>query len=222
MTLHFIRRDFLTYKFFWILLILFSVICVPLLSEFRELWLALICAYFMFGISSINNLVGVTWRSQHVMSRNYLLSLPLARNKMYFIVLSRVAIFWIPFLFLIAYLPYFLRVYFGMWVPLNYISFVLTVAILAAWCVNAMISVQLTWEKITSHLTQAQRFKAGVIAIGLYIAEVCLAVYFLKLAVLQKSPDVLAKNGPLLPVALALTLTVTKMISCRRKWLGIA
>lgn len=59
---------------------------------------------FMFAFFPSMMLVGTTWRSQHQMSRVYLLSLPVSRIRMFNLLVLRTLAFWIPLGFLVLFL----------------------------------------------------------------------------------------------------------------------
>jgi hypothetical protein len=104
MTVHFLKRDFLDFSHWWSLLTVLTILCLGLPYI---LWhdaspgiLALFYSYVMFGIMPQATMLGSLWRNQHLLSRHYLLSLPLAHRQLFRILELRLLVFWLPLLFL--------------------------------------------------------------------------------------------------------------------------
>jgi hypothetical protein len=153
MIAHFILRDFRTYKLYWILLILVSLAAfsgkVPAGYVSNFMWYV----YLMFAMVPINNLTGSTWRSQHIMSRNYMLALPVKRNSLFLITQARAFIYWIPIVCLCTLWPLNSSVF----ESISGESYAIYVAIVFAGAflfINDMIGLQLGIEKNNSYRTQ--------------------------------------------------------------------
>ena len=215
MTWHFIKRDFQSYRFFWILLILFSCLGVFAVMHSRN-WLFLLGnGYFLFGMVPIGNLTGVTWRSQHIMSRNYLLSLPINRKGLFLITQARAFVYFAPFAVYALVAPLLSQDLFRT-IPIScdhyfiYTAMVLTFVI---WLINTMINMQLGWERVTTYLTQLQRAKEWVKLMIVYIGE----IYIVGLCFIGSW---LLSLSPVLPLAIIIGMTCVRYFYTRKGWLG--
>ena len=97
----FIIRDFKTFKMAWLFIVLFSLAAIPLRSHSFVLSF-LTMSYFLFACVPISQIVGAKNRSQHVMSRNYLLALPINRKRNFLYLIVRIQIFLVPLILLAA------------------------------------------------------------------------------------------------------------------------
>lgn len=163
---HFLKRDLKTYRFFWCALVISIAGMWPFVFSAENGIYPLLLAqlYFFFAMIPLQELTGVTWRSQHIMSRSYLLSLPVRRRSLFAIVQLRALVFWLPLLAFGALCPLFnfhtkfILTKFG----ISYSIYVLTLLTGAAWFCNDQIHAQLQWEKINAHLTMSQRVWAWI------------------------------------------------------------
>ncbi len=185
---HFILRDFKTYRLAWIVLGILTGCAFTTMLLFSSLipLLPLGYGYFFFGLLPCT-FTGVRFRSQHIMSRNYLLSLPIERRYLFAIIQCRILIFWIPFALLILSLPFL-----GFPekptpdTPKNVYG-LYSIGLLACivWMTNSLTQMQLSSEKITSYVTQKRRALAWFKMLGLYLLElsfvIALVVGFLSL-----------------------------------------
>ncbi len=158
---HFLKRDFKDYQLYWVLVFsvafMFGVI-YRVTGILLCLYLAVYTCVFL-AFLPVNYLTGVTWRAQHIMSRNYLLALPIGRKKLFHMVLVRILVFWTPLWGLLFYLP----VALNRNVPyrLNHPgAYVLLVLIGSFWLINAIIAMQLRYEEIIRYMHVRQRISA--------------------------------------------------------------
>ena len=108
MTLHFLKRDFLDCRMSWIILLIFTILGVlsPFAHPVGVVSIPFIfLAYLLFPNIFMSNILGSVWRTQHQLSRHYLLSLPLLHRKLFRIQQVRILVLWIPFLTLACLLP---------------------------------------------------------------------------------------------------------------------
>ena len=145
------------------------------------------------------------------MSRNYLLALPVPRKQMFTLIQLRALVFWAPLFAFFALLPMTWQTGRLDWTPLRYLSTVLTLAGLACWCINTMISAQLNWERIASYLNQRQRFKAWVTVTAVLFLECQIAVIAFLLAISQRL-------GFFLPVLAVAILAGIRYRLNERRW----
>ena len=98
MITHFLKRDFKDSIVSWIFLSLISAIFIPLClrRSSEELLWALSFFYFMFAIVQMPNLIGSIVRNDHMVSRHYFLSLPCERNSLFYFLILRMNIFFLP------------------------------------------------------------------------------------------------------------------------------
>lgn len=141
--------------------------------------------YLLFAMAPMNGIAGVTWRSQQIMSRNYLLALPVPRKQMFMLIQIRALVFWAPLFAFFTLIPIWQESRLE-WTPARYTCTVLTLSGLAFWCINMMISAQLNWERIATFLNQSQRFKAWVTVTAVLLLECQIAVIAFLLAISQR------------------------------------
>ena len=103
MILHFLRRDFKDFLLYWIIVSLVTIIALfagvvglPMLF-----WV-----YFMFPSIAEGYILGSQWRTQHQMSRHYLLGLPIPHKRLFVIQQLRMLVFWLPLLILASFMPF--------------------------------------------------------------------------------------------------------------------
>ncbi len=158
---HFLKRDFRDYQLYWVLV--FAVAFVfGLLYQATGILLYLYLAVYtcvFLAFLPVNYLTGVTWRAQHIMSRNYLLALPIGRKHLFHIVLLRILVFWTPLWALLFYLPVALNrnLPYRLTHP---VAYVLLVLIGSFWLINAIIAMQLRYEEIIRYMHVRQRIAA--------------------------------------------------------------
>lgn len=214
---HFLLRDFRTYRMFWIILAILTgcAVVAMLLSSSLIPLLLLGYAYLLFGLLPLQSLTGVRFRSQHIMSRNYLLSLPVKREYLFLIIQFRNLIFWVPLILLLLSVP-FLPLGddspFG--VPKNWYGlYCIGVLSCLVWMTNGSIQAQLSIEKIMAYVTQKKRALAWLKTLGVYLVEVLLLIAlsagFLSLGTFY---DVIF-------VTLAVGLAWTRFYFARKSWL---
>lgn len=218
MIYHFIRRDFITHKFYWIILALISVVGVPSLLASEYFSMLPFYAYGFFGVIPISNLTGVTWRSQHIMSRNYMLALPVNRKQLFLITQIRALVFWIPFLLLAISLPSITKdssITLRMFPLLHHPVFYPMVVLAIIWIINTMITMQLATERVTSYLSQQSRAKAWVKIMGVYLGEGAIVVC------LFLSPNFIGKYlSPVPAFVIIVLLAGIRYSLSRKRWLG--
>ena len=215
---HFVLRDFRTFQLLWIILAILTgcaVVASLLSSSFIPL-LLLGYACFFFGLLPLLSLTGVRFRSQHVMSRDYLLSLPIQRRYLFLIIQFRSLIFWTPLVLLLLLVPF---------LPLGedspfgvsknwYGLYCIGVLSCFVWMTNSFIQSLLSSEKITAYVTQRKRAFAWLKFFAVYFGELfllgALVVGFLALGTIY---DVLF-------VALAVGLAWTRFYFARKSWIN--
>jgi hypothetical protein len=106
MLAHFLERDLRDHSVAWVLLLILTALgLVAGLMLGHWGWIALFQGYFMFGVLLSGSIAGSIWRTQHQLSRHYLLSLPIAHVTLFMIQQVRMAMFWAPLLGLVWILP---------------------------------------------------------------------------------------------------------------------
>jgi hypothetical protein len=100
---HFLRRDFRDCRLYWASLLLITV--ASLFAGVIGLTI-LFWVYFMFPSMAQGYILGSPWRTQHQMSRHYLLALPISHKKLFVIQQARMLVFWLPFSIFAACLPF--------------------------------------------------------------------------------------------------------------------
>jgi len=214
---HFLLRDFRTFQLLWIILAILTgcaLVTSLLSSSFIPLFL-LGYACFFFGLIPLVTLTGVRFRSQHLMSRNYLLSLPIQRRYLFLIIQFRSLIFWMPLILLLLLLPFLpLGEDSPFGVPKNWYGlYGIGVLSCFVWMTNSFIQGQLSSEKITAYVTQRKRAFAWLTFFAVYFGEMvllgALAAGFLLLGTIY---DVIF-------VALAVGLAWARFYFARKSWI---
>ena len=102
---HFLKRDFRDFLLWWVVIGIVTITFALLhLVSGNSLGPALLpsgyfllfFAYFMFANLPMNYVLGSLWRTQHGWSRHYLLALPLSHWRLFGILHTRIAVFWLP------------------------------------------------------------------------------------------------------------------------------
>ena len=202
---------------YWLLLAIISALFLPFANPSVLELLAL--TYFIFALVPVQQLAGVKFRSQHIMSRNYLLSLPIPRKTNFIYLGLRMQIFNLPLLGLFFLLPTFKfidKLLPAQFWATNWHLFLL-VPICGIWLSAQQLHSFLTWEEISSHLTSGQRFRAWVVTIFSYIVEFSFIVWMLVFSIVAD------RYSFHLPVGVALSLAVavggTRLYFTQKKWI---
>jgi hypothetical protein len=205
---------------YWILLIFFSVCLVPFVDGIVSLELLGLC-YLTFAVMPAQQMVGAKFRSQHVMSRNYLLSLPIHRQTNFIYVMLRMLIYMLPLMILVFFIPKF---EFMLWIfPANYLinnwHLFFLIPLGCVWFSCQQLHSVLAWETISSHLTSMQRFMAWVTVLFFYFLE------FIVMAALVWCSSMPAYRGwsisPWVAVLLALAVCSFRVYQTRQHWLEL-
>jgi predicted permease len=177
MVTHFIKRDFKSNSLAWIIVGVLTagagVLTVFWPSFYRVAIPVLGYAYFFLGLAPMQGITGAKFRTQHLMSRNYLLSLPVNRKRQFAIMQLRALIYWIPLIILVAALPFVLfRAGFERIHQSNQLLYLVLIMSSVLWIINRIIIMQVTLERITSYQTQKQRFFRWIGDISLFVVEI--------------------------------------------------
>ncbi|HEY5038240.1 MAG TPA: hypothetical protein VIJ93_04125 [bacterium] len=217
MILHFIKRDFISHRLPWIVLGLLTFLSVKLFASSHLIYMGLLYAYLLFAMTPMGEMTGAKWRSQHVMSRSYLLALPVERKKLFWITQARALVFFLPLIALAYILPTFLpeaqRLYVN-FVPKHFPFglYHLLVLLMVVWLLNTMISLPLGFEKVWGYPTQRGRMLAYVRLIGVFLFE-------LFLIILSCSETYFYASKPVFPLAVTAFLAFERFYLARRSWL---
>jgi hypothetical protein len=179
MVTHFIKQDFKSNSLAWIIVGILTLGAGLSIVFWPWLWGAAVMIlgylYFFLGLTPLQGITGAKFRSQHVMSRNYLLSLPVNRRRQFAIIQLRALIYWIPLIVLVSALPFvsfregFKRIRQSN--PLLYFVLIMSSVL---WIINRIISIQITTERITSYQTKRQRFIRWIGDISLFVVEIAI------------------------------------------------
>jgi hypothetical protein len=213
---HFLRYDFLVLKLHWIILGIMTLILWPIWKAGMIRFDAFAFIYFISPVSALQLIIGTTWRSQHVISVFYLLSLPVERKRLYWIVQVRAMVMFLPLIIVLSITPFVteteLMFYFRD--PGRFLAYFIFTLGGVVWMINKSIWTQQTIVKITSHLTLVARFRSWCLLLGTYLIEICVVIGSLALIALGVEYFFL---GALAMVGLA---GIT-FIFARRKWIGV-
>lgn len=155
---HFLIRDLNTHRLSWLVLILISLLLFPATWMGVDFLALLGYLYFLFPMIVLQQISGVNWRSQNIMSRNYLMALPIPRQVMFRWVVIRALVFCIPaFLFSVFAPVYWEQVYDFLMISSFMYIYIPIVFSLFVWFICIAISMQLGIERITTYLTLQER-----------------------------------------------------------------
>lgn len=179
MIYHFLHRDFLSNKINWIINFIIIFVCCISAAFHPAILFILGVVLLFFAVIPLQSLTGAAWRSQHVMSRNYLLSLPVPRSKMFFIVQMRALVFAIPVIIYALAMPFYSDFFASVVLTASshYIVYFLMLISAVVWMINSAIYSNLIFEKITSYLTKLERTKSWTINMGIFFTELAIVIW---------------------------------------------
>ncbi len=164
MILHFLKRDLLDFKIGWLFIGFLTILCVLSAKFWENTWSLgiLFYVYVLFGMLPIQAILGSVWRSQHRLSRHFLLSLPLPHKNLFLIQNVRLLIFALPAMVLGSLSPFL-----SLWedssvtvhlLNLYYFGLVISVGLFG----QLMIWTTLEQEHIASNLLKVARLRAQI------------------------------------------------------------
>lgn len=215
MIYHFLHRDFLSNKINWALSAVIILVCAISAAFHPAILFILGVVLLFFAVIPLQSLTGAAWRSQHVMSRNYLLSLPVPRHKMFFIVQMRALVFAIPVIIYALIMPFYSPFFASVVLPptSNYVVYFFMLISAIVWMINSAIYSNLIFEKITSYLTKIERTKSWTISMGIFFAELTFVI-----SSFVKSGEGL--GWMFLSLAVVISIAVFRFQRTQRAWLG--
>jgi len=166
---HFLIRDFKDLQIFW--LFVTGIFCFgAIISMFLPLKavrvIPLGLAYLLFIASSlpVTHILGSNWRTQHTLSRQYLLALPVSHERLFIIQQIRLGIFSLPWVLALIFLPlyYTLNNYNLILLPIFAFLFFANLSATFFFYIHFLIMMTLLAERFTSHKTQTERIQQGV------------------------------------------------------------
>jgi hypothetical protein len=159
---HFLKRDFLDFRLYWIILGIITAFYIFTYGVVRHSWLGLewlFWAYFMFAIIPVNYILGSVWRTQHQLSRHYLLALPINHKRLFALQHLRILIFWFPLLSLGSLYPFLSGMSssfaWNAWL-LYYMGLLTTAGLYLEYFIWSTVE----WEEISRYLPKGARFGA--------------------------------------------------------------
>ena len=184
MLIHWLKWDFRIHRVQWVIFLLLEFLAYFLESG-MERFEIMVALAIIYSVLPAAKLFGTRGRSQHVMSRSYLLSLPEPRFRTYLTLILRMQIFAIPQMILLFVLPGsgLLRKSPGLEVWLHPVYFRLILLPGMIWLVAFQLRTQLAQERISTYLKVTERFFAWAIQISGSIAEFLLVLLLAALTV---------------------------------------
>lgn len=215
MIYHFLHRDFLSNKINWMINLIVILVCCISAAFHPAILFILGVVLLFFAIIPLQSLTGAAWRSQHVMSRNYLLSLPVPRRKMFFIVQMRALVFAVPVIVYALVMPFYSPFFASVVLTgsSNYAVYFLMLVSAVVWMINSAIYSNLIFEKITSYLTKMERTKSWITNMSIFFAELGLVIWSF-----VKSGESLL--WLLLGLTVAVAITAYRFRRTQNAWLG--
>jgi hypothetical protein len=165
MIFHFVKRDFLDFLHWWVLLLAVTVLLTGLpyvlgkQAFLPATMVALFWLYFMFAALPEAMILGSVWRSQHLLSRHYLLSLPLPHKTLFRGLQFRMLVFWLPLLLLsiLTTLIFFTNSHLPFPGPKFWLLFFLGMFVSVGLIIHDNIWSTLETERIVSYLAKRER-----------------------------------------------------------------
>jgi hypothetical protein len=178
MIFHFLRADFVTFRIYWVFLIIAELIihfgtAIGLSDGLTTTASTYVC--FLFGLLPLAHIIGSRYRTQQYMSRSYLLSLPIERGHLFNILQIRSFVYWTPMLFeLIISMISSGGIELARSKSIFYTFCLFTLACCGlVWFINNQIRTHLNVENISSYLKMDQRMLSWVKLIFSTLIEVC-------------------------------------------------
>ena len=212
---HFLRRDFLSHRFQWSLLILGVCVSLPFIAIQPETLNGLGYGFFLFALISLGSLGGSKWRNQQMISRAYLLALPVARKYQFVLVQIRAFVFFLPFFLYLLMAPHYSLNFQKIVAPAgaNLWLYSLMVFATLVWQCNAILMIGLGFERITALLRQSERALMALLATLFFGAQSILVV----LCFIYRP---LIEFNPLAPLLIIFGLTGFQYYRTRKMWLS--
>jgi hypothetical protein len=219
MIFHWIKWDFKMFRAQWVIFgLIFGVMSVAVHSHESIAFQGMLT--FMFAIIPASKLIGAKFRSQHVMSRSYLLSLPRPRLEIYLMLLLRLQVFAVPFMAYLICLP---RM--GVGPPLSadlmlldQRLLMLLVPVVSVWLSAMQVSTQISIETISSYLTLVQRFFAWTLHVVVSVVEFLLVVGLFGYAVLYFR---LSAVNAVLASVVVVAIAMLRVFLSYRRWIRV-
>lgn len=168
---HFLRRDFLDFRLGWIIVAIITGLGLGTfaVSAHTASLAGLFYAYFIFALLPIGHIQGSLWRTQHQMSRHYLLSLPVSHKRLFVVQQIRLVVFWLPLATLAALAPFLTGVGqrwsgTGIWL-LFYFALLTTISFF----MHTMTWQGLEMERISSYVPKGRRVWITIRHIGVFV-----------------------------------------------------
>jgi len=221
---HFIKRDFADHQSGWISLLgvfLFAVAFQELfLSNEFQMWPLILAGYAagLFALVAIGKISGTILRSQHLMSRNYMLSLPINREKMFFLMQIRILVFWIPLLLIAWSAPLYSTTVVDLIKHADpFFPFVYgpSVFFLIIWFLNSTLAAQVRAQRAASRITTAFNPLKFLLIFILGMAEVGIV------AGSGFGLTLLFSGGSVIGLIIVLGFAIFRYFSARTQWIGV-
>lgn len=178
MIFHFLRADFITFRIYWVFLLLAEIIihfgsAIGLSDTYATTASTYVC--FLFGLLPLAHIIGSRFRNQQYMSRSYLLSLPIERGRLFRILQIRSLMYWLPMFFELAIAVAGPN---GVWTNstrslIAIICLFLLTCCGLVWFINNQIRTHLNVENISSYLKMNQRMSSWLRLVLSTLLEVC-------------------------------------------------
>lgn len=183
MITHFIFRDLKSNRIYWLITLIVTLLAIPAVYFHGDALLLLFYPYFFMSISPLAGLIGSRWRAQHVMSRHYLLSLPVSRIKLFRIIQLRAFVFQIPLYLLLTYVIFTDSECTLRFNQLQLLSILLGSLIAGNWFINLAVDNAIAYEAIGSHQVPVKRIKLWIALFARMLIEILIiggTVYLLQ------------------------------------------
>jgi hypothetical protein len=174
---HFLKRDLKDSMVFWIVLGLMSVLILGAYwwSPSESLIMCLGWLYFIFSQFVTLNITGTLIRTDHMISRQYFLSLPLKRNSFFLITLLRLSVFYLPlWLYLIIMVSLFSisrKLYLLPSFYISFLVFLFAISLTLIWWISHGLLYSLLLERSLRFSNSTKRLLTALVPMFLFLAE---------------------------------------------------
>jgi hypothetical protein len=217
MLFHFIKRDIQNFQVFWGLLGLVYLLGIVVCQTSPEFLVVLTYFAFVFGVLPLNHLMGSNWKSGRILSRSYMLALPIHRHKQFALLQLRALVFWMPF-FISFTLSYFMTQSVRDILPMTQLAafeVFPAILVLVFWLNNSLIHIVLTWERVSKIPNPIHRLRSWTVFF-------CLGIFEFSLIWLWQSDEVVGRQFFSLGTVLVLFVASVRFRQARGHWTSVS
>lgn len=227
---HFLAQDFRDSIVGWIIFATLTFLLTLSYLVWQNPYFVYSLGYscFMFSIFQSTNLVGSVVRSDHILSRHYYLTLPIKKQRMFYLVILRLSIFFFPIWFFCTVIaPLTLRSDFSPIISTVscYSTYVLGVTTGILWFLGQMLRQTVIWEQSLHFSSSRKRILSGLIPTFVSMLEISiLFISFYFPIMIFSSPEKTwlgLASAIFISIPLPVLLTGIKLRLARSRWTSL-